>query len=352
MGKLEAVDFSLDPNKRYTFWSGILGGFFLSLSYFGADQSQVQRYLAGGSLRASRFGLIFNAIVKVPMQFLILLLGVMVFLFYQFEKPPIFFNQPTYQRAIEHGHGHELNALQAQFDDVFARKRDAIQAMSAASAADATGPDRASAASRCPEPRHSRPHQEILVQAGANPKSKDSDYVFITFVLQHLPHGVVGLADRGHFLRHDVGDFRGPERAGLNDSRRFLSTAHPAEGERPPLRRRDQMADAGVGPCGHRRRLVRKPGREPDRSRQHSRLDLLRQCSRACFWSRFSCELCAARPFSSRRLIAQTLVLVLFLPRASAIFGTTSSAAAAVVIIALFSADRRCSRRTARSRFD
>ena len=96
-------------SRRYTIWSGILGGFFLSLSYFGADQSQVQRYLAGGSLRASRIGLLFNAIVKVPMQFLILLLGVMVFLFYQFEKPPIFFNQPTYQRAIEHGYGPEAH---------------------------------------------------------------------------------------------------------------------------------------------------------------------------------------------------------------------------------------------------
>src|SRR5205085_2103863 len=109
---LQAVDFSIDPSKCYTFWSGILGGFFLSLSYFGADQSQVQRYLAGNSLRASRIGLLFNALVKVPMQFLILLLGAMVFLFYQFEKPPMFFNQPTYQRAIERGYGSQLNTLQ------------------------------------------------------------------------------------------------------------------------------------------------------------------------------------------------------------------------------------------------
>ena len=127
MGKLQAVDFSIDPSRRYTFWSGILGGFFLSLSYFGADQSQVQRYLAGGSLRASRIGLLFNAIVKVPMQFLILLLGAMVFLFYQFEKPPMFFNQPTYQRAVDYGYGPQLNALQVKFDDVFTRKRDAIR---------------------------------------------------------------------------------------------------------------------------------------------------------------------------------------------------------------------------------
>ena len=97
MGKLNAVDFSLDPSQRYTFWSGLFGGFFLALSYFGTDQSQVQRYLAGGSLIGSRFGLLFNAVVKVPMQFLILLTGVMVFVFYQFEKPPMFFNQPAFR---------------------------------------------------------------------------------------------------------------------------------------------------------------------------------------------------------------------------------------------------------------
>ncbi len=101
MGKLNAVDFSFDWQKRYTFWSGLLGGFFLALSYFGTDQSQVQRYLAGGSLAGSRFGLLFNAVLKIPMQFFILLTGVMVFIFFQFEKPPLFFNQPAYQRATQ-----------------------------------------------------------------------------------------------------------------------------------------------------------------------------------------------------------------------------------------------------------
>ena len=193
MGKLEAVDFSIDPSRRYTIWSGILGGFFLSLSYFGADQSQVQRYLAGGSLRASRIGLLFNAIVKVPMQFLILLLGVMVFLFYQFEKPPLFFNQPTYQRAIERGYGPRLTALETEFDGVFTRKRDALQAMPKASAAESqtltTQVRELEAQARTIRDNT----KKILVEAGASPKSKDSDYVFITFVLHHLPHGVVGL---------------------------------------------------------------------------------------------------------------------------------------------------------------
>ncbi|HSP45249.1 MAG TPA: sodium:solute symporter [Chthoniobacterales bacterium] len=191
MGKLQAVDFSIDPSKRYTFWSGILGGFFLSLSYFGADQSQVQRYLAGGSLRASRIGLLFNALVKVPLQFLILLLGAMVFLFYQFEKPPMFFNQPTYQRAIERGYGPQLDALQTQFDDVFTRKRDLLQALPKSSTS-AAWPDQVRELdARARAIRDDT--KKILEQAGTAPKSKDSDYVFITFVLQHLPHGVVGL---------------------------------------------------------------------------------------------------------------------------------------------------------------
>src|SRR5260370_37508567 len=114
MGKLEAVSFSIDPHKRYTFWSGLIGGFFLALSYFGADQSQVQRYLAGGSLKESRLGLLFNAVVKVPMQFFSLLLGAIVFMFYQFEKPPAYFNQTAYERAMDHGHAPQFTHLQAQ----------------------------------------------------------------------------------------------------------------------------------------------------------------------------------------------------------------------------------------------
>jgi Na+/proline symporter len=187
MGKLQAVDLSFDPDKRYTFWSGIFGGFFLALSYFGADQSQVQRYLAGGSLTASRFGLLFNAVVKVPMQFLILLLGAMVFLFYQFEKPPIYFNQPAYQRAVALGHGPELDQLQAQFDYAFARKRDFL-------AAPITSESSQQLLQLDAQARSLRDQvKTVLEKAGAGPKSKDSDYVFITFVLQHLPHGVVGL---------------------------------------------------------------------------------------------------------------------------------------------------------------
>jgi len=193
MGKLEAVSFSLDPHKRYTFWSGLIGGFFLALSYFGADQSQVQRYLAGGSLKESRLGLLFNAVVKVPLQFSILLLGAIVFMFYQFEKPPAYFNQPAYERALENGYAAPLSTLERQFDEVFAQKRAAIRAVSTVSSS-----ERDAAMNKLRE-LDAQAHElrdrtkAVLVQAGVDPKSKESDYVFITFILQQMPHGVVGL---------------------------------------------------------------------------------------------------------------------------------------------------------------
>jgi solute:Na+ symporter, SSS family len=193
MGKLEAVDFSVDPHKRYTFWSGLIGGFFLALSYFGADQSQVQRYLAGGSLKESRLGLLFNAVVKVPMQFFILLLGALVFMFYQFEKPPVYFNQPAYQRAMANGYAPQLDALQIQFDNLFTQKQAAIRALSSAPSneRDATMTRLRELNAQAHELRDRT--KAILVQAGVDPKSKESDYVFITFILQQMPHGIVGL---------------------------------------------------------------------------------------------------------------------------------------------------------------
>ena len=109
--KLVAVDFSLDPDRRYTIWTGVLGGMFLALSYFGTDQSQVQRYLSGTSLRESRLGLMFNAVCKIPMQLFILLLGALVFVFYQFERPPVFFNQSAWHYAAAHGAGDDLRRL-------------------------------------------------------------------------------------------------------------------------------------------------------------------------------------------------------------------------------------------------
>ncbi|HAO79497.1 MAG TPA: sodium:solute symporter, partial [Verrucomicrobia subdivision 3 bacterium] len=125
--KLDAVNFSTDIHERYTFWSGLLGGTFLMLSYFGTDQSQVQRYLSGASLREGRLGLMFNAVCKIPMQFCILLLGVLIFVFYQFEQPPLFFNSASTQYLASHDTGEHLRSLKNDFHKTHNQSRQQIE---------------------------------------------------------------------------------------------------------------------------------------------------------------------------------------------------------------------------------
>lgn len=197
MGKLEAVDFSLNPDKRYTIWSGLLGGLFLSLAYFGTDQSQVQRYLAGGSLRQSRMGLMFNAVLKIPMQFTILLLGALVFVFYQFEPAPVFFNQ-TEWRAHAHGDvGDKLNALELRYRETHTEKQALINEWLAArrsgdAVAEQGARDRLTAVTKESDALRTEV-KATLRQADPTANTTDADYVFITFVLNYLPHGLIGL---------------------------------------------------------------------------------------------------------------------------------------------------------------
>lgn len=195
--KLDAVSFSFDLHRRYTFWTGLLGGFFLSLSYFGTDQSQVQRYLSGSSLRESRLGLMFNAVLKIPMQFFILLLGVMVFVFYQFEQPPIFFNQSAWHEAVRHDPGNKLQVLQQEFNTAYAQKEQDIRQWLAAKHAgnfQAEAQARAAALASLNHSNMIRTNAMQIMQADdPGVKSNDADYVFVTFVLDHLPHGLIGL---------------------------------------------------------------------------------------------------------------------------------------------------------------
>ena len=197
MGKLNAVNFSLDFSHRYTFWAGLLGGFFLSLSYFGTDQSQVQRYLAGGHEIGSRFGLLFNAVLKIPMQFFILLTGVMVFVFFQFEQPPMFFNQPAYKLAEAGDSTGRLAAVQTRFDAAFAQQQTATRELSAAlrsGSAETIAAAKQTAITGQAEIQRLRTEAKNTLQAlDAKMETKDSDYVFITFVLKYLPHGIIGL---------------------------------------------------------------------------------------------------------------------------------------------------------------
>ncbi len=195
--KLHGVDFSLDVRPRYTFWSGLLGGMFLALSYFGTDQSQVQRYLSGTSLRESRLGLMFNAVCKIPMQAFILLLGVLIFVFYQFERPPVFFNRTEWAYAAAHGAGGKLRAVEADFAAAHAaERRDLAAWLAARHGRDAAAEAAARAAVLRSEARSEAVRDEArqaLRAARPGAAANDSDYVFITFILDHLPHGIIGL---------------------------------------------------------------------------------------------------------------------------------------------------------------
>jgi Na+/proline symporter len=197
LGKMKIVDLSARLDTRYTLWSGLTGGLFVALAYFGTDQSQVQRYLSGASLRESRLGLICNGLLKVPMQFFILLVGVVVLVFYQFHPPPLFFDAGARARLEAGPARAQLVGLERAFAAAFAEKRRAVDELMVARHAPA--PDRgatrgAVAHLKEAEARSSevlrRARQLSSREAGT---AKDQDYVFITFVLQHFPVGLVGL---------------------------------------------------------------------------------------------------------------------------------------------------------------
>lgn len=196
-GKLKVLDFSLDPNNRYTFWSGITGGFFLALSYFGTDQSQVQRYLSGKSKRESQLGLAFNGIFKIPMQFFILFVGVMVFVFYQFNATPIHFNPaaraalraPEYQVEYEAlsnelaGIQKEKQQLQMQYLEVNNKVKTTkiVLLKSEIQKLDIRENELRNRA------------KELVARADPSIASNDKDYVFIHYILNNLPVGLIGL---------------------------------------------------------------------------------------------------------------------------------------------------------------
>ncbi|WP_210463946.1 sodium:solute symporter family transporter [Rufibacter roseolus] len=196
-GKLNLVDLSFNPDDRYNLWSGLIGGFFLALSYFGTDQSQVGRYLGGETIAQSRLGLLMNGLVKVPMQFLILLVGVLVFVFYQFYQPPLYFNQQQVSSVTASAEAPAWQNLEAQSRQVFQEKKEATLALVQAHQADnKAGEEQASQRMRQAEEKR----KEIRQQAQALVKThnegtdlKDTDYVFLTFVTQQLPQGLVGL---------------------------------------------------------------------------------------------------------------------------------------------------------------
>lgn len=193
MGKMEVIDTTFDLDNRYTLWTGLLGGFFLAMSYFGTDQSQVQRYLGGKSLTESRLGLMFNGLLKVPMQFFILFVGIMVFVFYQFNAPPAFFNAPGLEKAKQTEYVTEIESLEKQYNDVFESKSEKLNAYISA-----TGTEKEAlkkeAVSLYDESQGIRKElKSVLKKADNSIETKDTDYVFLSFVLQYMPQGIIGL---------------------------------------------------------------------------------------------------------------------------------------------------------------
>ena len=199
MGKLNVVDFEFDLSNRYNIWSALLGGTFLFLAYFGTDQSQVQRYLSGKSLTQSRLGLLFNGIFKVPMQFAILFVGIMMFVFYQFNDAPLHFNKANVEIVKQSNYANEYSAMETALDEVAHKKQDAIYKVVENKNA---GVDNTVAVAKMngllDEEKHLRNEaKELIVKVSKSENIKleteDSDYVFISFVTQHLPIGLIGL---------------------------------------------------------------------------------------------------------------------------------------------------------------
>ena len=193
-GKMEILDFSFDFDNRYTFWSGIIGGTFLALSYFGTDQSQVQRYLSGKSVRESQMGLIMNGMLKVPMQFFILLIGIMVFVFYQFNSSPLNFNPAAIEDVKKSEYAAEYQQLENDKIDLeksiktkqllFVNSEDALQKENLSKELKSLNDIEKDLRSQT---------KELIVKANPDAETNDKDYVFIHFILTQLPRGLIGL---------------------------------------------------------------------------------------------------------------------------------------------------------------
>lgn len=192
MGKMNLINTEFNLSDRYNIWSGLIGGLFLFLAYFGTDQSQVGRYLGGKDESESKLGLIFNGLLKIPMQFIILYIGILVFLFYQFQAPPGFHNRPLYSKAIEAGMS---DSLEVTYQKIHAEKRAAAERM-----ADNLKNGRDNSIERSNwsslnalESETRGKIKESIAGTLPGAKTQDKDYVFINFVMTRLPHGIIGL---------------------------------------------------------------------------------------------------------------------------------------------------------------
>lgn len=200
MGKLNIIDFEMGKDflqKRYTFWSGMTGAVFLFMSYFGTDQSQVQRYLSGKSLSESRLGLMMNGLLKVPMQFIILFIGAMVFVYYQYNQPPVFFNDTVKQEVYETEYADDFRELESDYNSIFQEKLGAVESLNlAVESGDQSAISEAKLLLNQMQSQSEAVRAEAMKMikvAVPGAETNDKDYIFMTFVMNVLPVGVIGL---------------------------------------------------------------------------------------------------------------------------------------------------------------
>ncbi|RFS18842.1 sodium:solute symporter [Chitinophaga silvatica] len=197
MDKLNVIVTKFDWKDKYNIWSGIIGGFFLALSYFGTDQSQVGRYITAKSVKESRLGLLMNGLVKVPMQFVILLIGAMVFVFYLYFRAPIFFNEAQLARVHNTEQGTALKELEKQYDDLGKIKQQQVKDL--ASALEQNNHQSIGQAKKALQETDFRSQEvrasaiSLIKKADPNADTNDTNYIFLHFVVNSLPKGLVGL---------------------------------------------------------------------------------------------------------------------------------------------------------------
>ena len=197
LGKLNAIDFSFNLKDRYTFWSGIIGGTFLMLSYFGTDQSQVARYLAAKNITQSRMGLLVNGLVKIPMQFIILFIGAMVFVFFQFVTPPLFFNPVETEKVKSGSYSKEYSKFENDFEKLQNQKREKLRAMldesSRLSLSSSENINNELTTISKNEQVIKASAKEIIKKNNPDADTNDTNYIFITYIVNYLPIGLIGL---------------------------------------------------------------------------------------------------------------------------------------------------------------
>ncbi|KKX51617.1 MULTISPECIES: sodium:solute symporter [Sphingobacterium] len=196
-GKTNAIDFTFDLNNQYTVWTGIIGGFFLQLSYFGTDQSQVGRYLTGSSIKESRLGLLMNGLLKIPMQFCILLIGVLVFVYYQYHTPPIFFNQVEVDKLKQSEYNSTYTALEKQQAFISNEKKETIHRLTKAiDDEDQSTIDEARLTLKNSNEKLNGIRTEVVALIKKNnpaAETNDNNYIFLSFVNNTFPKGLIGL---------------------------------------------------------------------------------------------------------------------------------------------------------------